>query len=81
MYQWHEDPNYHASLFYNVLDSSIKSFWDEGVQSRLASQASYANVYYNWNVRAMQWETLLTTLLDMPRELPKPEKQFFKYNT
>ena len=81
MYQWHEDPSQHASVFYGVLDSSIQSFWDEGVQSRLSSQSSYANVYYNWNIRAMQWESLLTTLLDMPRALPKPEGQFFQYKT
>ena len=81
MYQWHEDPNHHASIFYSVLESSINGFWEEGVQSRLTSQAAYANVYYNWNIRAMQWESFLVTLLDLPRGLPKAEQQFFQYKT
>lgn len=80
MYQWHEDINYHAGLFYSVLDASIESVTDEGVQSRLASQKSYANVFYGWQLRSFQWEQFMTSLLDEPREIPKTRAvEYFEY--
>ncbi len=79
MYQYHEDPNHHAGLFYSVLDNAISSYWDEGIQSRIASQRSYANVFYNWSVRQMHWEALMHSLINEPRELPKRSGQEFVY--
>lgn len=81
MYQWDEDVNRHANLFYQVLDDAIMSYNDEGTQSRLNSQKAYANVFYNWNVRSYQWEALLRSLVDQPRELPKSSGEFFHYKT
>jgi glycosyltransferase involved in cell wall biosynthesis len=80
MYQWNEDPNAHASHFYAALDASIESFWNEGVQSRLLSQKSYANVFYNWQLRTFQWEQFLISLLDEPRAIPKATS-YFEYKT
>ncbi len=57
----------------------IESFFNEGVQSRLMSQKSYANVFYNWQLRSFQWEQFLVSLLDEPRELPKANAGFFQY--
>jgi glycosyltransferase involved in cell wall biosynthesis len=79
MYQWNEDPNTHASHFYAALDASIESISNEGVQSRLMSQKSYANVFYNWQLRSFQWEQFLISLLDEPRALPKANAGFFEY--
>jgi glycosyltransferase involved in cell wall biosynthesis len=79
MYQWNEDPNKHASHFYAALDASIESFKNEGVQSRLLSQKSYANVFYNWQLRTFQWEQFLISLIDEPRALPKANAGFFEY--
>lgn len=82
MYQYHEDLNKHAGLFYSVLDASIDSFWEEGVQSRLASQKSYANVFYNWQLRSFQWEQMLTSLLNEPREIPRSQNlRYFEYKS
>jgi len=49
------------------------------VQSRIQSQKSYANIFYNWQLRSFQWEQFLISLLDEPRELPKPSAGFFEY--
>jgi len=76
MYQWQEDINEHASIFYASLDASIESYWDVGVQSRLASQSSYANVFYNWGLRTFQWEQLMLSLLQEDRSLPDMSPQF-----
>lgn len=79
MYQYDEDMNRHAVSFYSVLDSAIANYWNEGIQSRIASQQSYANVFYNWEARKIQWEALLQSLVDEPRELPKSSGQEFVY--
>lgn len=79
MYQWNEDINQHASHFYAALDASIESLGDFGVQSRLLSQKSYANVFYNWQLRELQWKQFLISLLDEPRELPRDTSSLFEY--
>lgn len=81
MYQWDEDINRHANLFFQVLDDAITNYWEEGTQSRLNSQKAYSNVFYNWNVRAYQWEALLRSLINEPRALPEASGQFFQYRT
>lgn len=60
MYQYIQDPNDHARLFYGVLDSAIANYSSEQTQSRLASQKSYADIFYSWKLRQMQWEHFLT---------------------
>lgn len=79
MYQWHEDQNEHASHFYAALDASIEALRNEGVQSRIASQRSYANVFYGWPLREFQWEQFLISLLDEDRSLPKASADYFEY--
>ena len=74
MYQWQEDPNQHAALFYSVLYQAIESLTSETdvITMKTNSQVSYANVFYNWNARVMQWNMFLSSMLNEPRELPKP---------
>jgi len=73
MYQFDDDIQRHAQVFYNTMKACIENLNDPGVQSRLASQSSYSNVFYNWEVRARQWEVFLRSLLDEPREFPKEQ--------
>lgn len=70
-YQYHEDLNEHAMIFYNALDASIENLYDEGIQSRIHSQMSYANVFYNWEIREKQWIAYLNSILNEDRALPK----------
>lgn len=79
MYQYHEDANRHAQIFYEVLGSSIEAFWDEGVQGRIASQKSYANVFYNWNMREYQWKMLMQSMLGVDRSIPQTSGEMFQY--
>jgi UDP-glucose:(glucosyl)LPS alpha-1,2-glucosyltransferase len=81
MYQFHEDLNTHAHAFYQVLDGIIENYWDEGIQSRAQSARTYANVFYNWEFRKLQWEALLRSLLNEPLELPKDSGEMFVYRT
>jgi glycosyltransferase involved in cell wall biosynthesis len=73
MYQFDEDLQRHAQSFYNTMKACIENLNDPGVQSRIASQSSYTNVFYNWEVRARQWDVFLRSLLDEPREFPKEQ--------
>lgn len=79
-YQWDEDPNLHAGIFFQSLDTAINLMRDQHDKTRgqLASQRAYANVFYSWDLRKLQWEAFLSSLLDMPRAFEK-EKQLFTY--
>ena len=79
MYQWHEDIQDHAHIFYGLLDQVLEHYDTEVIQSRLASQQSYANVFYSWNMRVLQWEAVLRSLLNEPREFPKEDSPTFTY--
>lgn len=78
MYQYHEDLNAHANLFYQILDSAIEMMKNptDDLHSHLASQSAYANINYSWNRRVPHWNSLLASVVNEPRELPKPS---FKY--
>lgn len=76
MYQFDENPSHHASYFYMCLDGAISNLDDPTVQSRIASQQGYANVFYNWEIRKNQWRVFLESLLSEPRAA---EVKMFNY--
>lgn len=63
MYPWDEDVNTHANIFANVLLMTIRNHWNENNQSKLKFQKNYFDNFYNWDLRAMQWDGLLKNLL------------------
>lgn len=75
MYQWDEDLNRHASIFYSNLKSTIDSI-DENYFDRTRLQKNLVDTIYNWDFRKVQWEAFLTSLLTLPRELEIPSKKF-----
>lgn len=76
MYQWDEDLNKHASIFYSNLRSTISSIDSSSYLNRLSIQKGLVDSVYNWNYRKLQWEALLKGLLDLPREIDDPSKNF-----
>lgn len=81
-YNFHEDLNTHAGIFYNMLDVAIELVESQSdtTKMKLRGQKSYADLIYNWQVRKMQWQALLESLVNVPRELPKPkQKEEFVY--
>lgn len=77
-YQWDETLNRHAGIFYQSLDTAINLMRDNHskTQGQLSSQRAYTNVFYSWELRKMQWEAFLSSLLGEPREFEKPEEVF-----
>ena len=63
MYQWNEDANIHASIFYQYLDAAIRRVKDPDVQQMIGNQKMYADMFYSWPARVHQWEQLIQQLL------------------
>lgn len=81
MYQYQEEPNEHAAHFYHNLNDAIGYLNTESIQSRIQSQKGYADVFYNWEIRAQQWQAFLESIVNEPRELPKDEGPMFTYSS
>ncbi len=74
MYQWSENINQHANIFYSVLRSAIldlREMDDNTFKNKIMAQKSYVDVFYNWEMRKNQWNALLTGMLSEPRSFPK----------
>ena len=64
MYQWSEDPNEHANIFFSHLDATITEMTKKGPDAgRLGFQKQYADTIYNWEANvSLRWKSLLTHL-------------------
>lgn len=76
MYQYNEDITAHANQFYQVLDGAIQAASEKMIKHHLGSVSSYTNINYSWDRRIPNWNSLLISLINENRELPKPT---FKY--
>lgn len=67
MYAFHENVQEHANRFGGNLVEAITIFQDQtrynSVVPRLAAQKQYADTFYSWDVRKIQWGHFLTSLL------------------
>ena len=63
MYQYQDDPQAHAQSLYANLTMALDNLWSEGIQTRLARQKSYADYFYSWDTRIVQWNRLLRGIL------------------
>jgi glycosyltransferase involved in cell wall biosynthesis len=72
MYQWNEDANEHANEFASNLHSAIMTIKDAHENSdgkgkmllaHLDHQKNYYDVFYGWDARIIEWESLLGKLL------------------
>jgi glycosyltransferase involved in cell wall biosynthesis len=84
MYQYSDDINEHASIFYTVLKSSIEDVIkldEKNYNSKILTQKAYADVFYNWELLQQQWLAMLTSLQDTPTAIVKSSGQMFEYRT
>jgi len=66
MYGFEEDPDKHAQVHGHILGRAIEHFWDDDVQNLLKIQRSYFDMFYNWDLRAGQWQQFLHAIEDTP---------------
>ena len=62
MYNYNEDVNTHAQMFAGMLNNAIETVMNPEVQQTLYNQKAYTDLFYDWRMRAMQWEGLLKGL-------------------
>ncbi len=81
MYDYNEDHNIHASNFYRSLETVISLVEEkyEALDLKLSGQKSYCDLFYNWDVRKLQWENLLKSLVTLPRDMEDPAGPCFEY--
>lgn len=69
MYNYQEEQGEHLNLFISCLDAAIQSLIDEEQRPqmlrRLQGQSSYAGLYYNWELRKIQWGQFIESLKDV----------------
>jgi glycosyltransferase involved in cell wall biosynthesis len=84
MYQYNENANDHANIFYIALKSAIEDVQnldEASYNSKILTQKAYADVFYNWELLQQQWLALLTSLQDTPTAIVKSSGQMFEYRT
>ena len=64
MYHIHEDGNAHAQMFAQQLFNACKLVDDPNVLHRNRMQKQYADAFYSWDGRAVQWKQFLESMLD-----------------
>jgi glycosyltransferase involved in cell wall biosynthesis len=64
MYQWNEDLEAHATVFFHELDNAINACKGRGAElaAHLDAQKAYADKMYAWQRRAVEWNELLRSL-------------------
>lgn len=73
MYQMQDRLHDHANVFAAVLNSQLEAITHQGRPNH-SSMSSYANAFYSWSLRAVQWNAFLRYLLNSvdDRSLPEP---------
>lgn len=76
MYQMQDDNAQHAAHLYTNLKTAIQLVKDGKAQPIQKSTKAYADGFFNWEIRAKQWEAVLNGLLNANLILPLPAPQF-----
>jgi UDP-glucose:(glucosyl)LPS alpha-1,2-glucosyltransferase len=67
MYDYHEDPQKHAEIFYSQLRGAVIAYSNPNtraqIKDNLTTQRFLANSVYDWKGRGRQWQHLLKTML------------------
>ena len=67
MYEYHEDPQKHAEIFYSQLRAAIIAYSNPNtraqIKGNLTTQKLLTNSVYDWNGRGRQWQHLLKSML------------------
>jgi UDP-glucose:(glucosyl)LPS alpha-1,2-glucosyltransferase len=83
MYQFNENVNKHANVFYNYLEHAINNVNKDEAQNYLRFAKAYADAKFNISKISMQWKGMLNDLLERypSVESRKIPEQMFTYNT
>lgn len=63
MYQWHEDLNEHAMIFYGALDKAISVVNDNQTRHRMVEVAESTHYHNGWAAMSFEWKHLLQSII------------------
>lgn len=66
MYQFDEDPNRHAKIFYDRLAETIEIVKSTQTEGLPQIGKAYSDLFYNWQTRKDQWINFLESIQDVP---------------
>lgn len=66
-YNWTERPVEHMHAFAAALERAIAGLEDKCIADLLDMQKSYADTFYSWSLRGLQWESYLRSIVNNPR--------------
>lgn len=77
-YQWDQDKNVHANMFYAVLDDTIQKLRAADMMPYLQFQKTYADFRFNWDRVSNQWNALCESLVQEydGKDLSVPSAKF-----
>lgn len=61
-YRYHENPQAHALAFASRLHNAIQNIRNPNVEQHMAAQSRFANNFFSWDFRIIQWEHLLRSI-------------------
>lgn len=79
MYQWDEDINRHANIFYAALDQAIQMYGEQHMNLTLRNQMLSTNQHHDWKRRAGDWIALMTMIVSRDESKALPT-EMFSYN-
>ncbi len=80
MYNFHENVNDHARIFYQVLKEAIEAVQKSGLGEKSKMGQTYANLFYGHDLRLQQWLTFLRAIENEPTAFPtEPIGPVFEY--
>jgi UDP-glucose:(glucosyl)LPS alpha-1,2-glucosyltransferase len=86
MYPFHESMNDHANIFYHSLQRAVETARariDQGTDGEAwhggeSAQKRYADLFFDWDLRAEQWSGLIRSLLHLDRSIETSESFVYK---
>lgn len=80
MYDFNEDRREHVELFASCLNNAIKVIKnkDENMETRLMGQKSYADLFYNWELRKIQWAQFIDSLKSVSPKAVKDLREAYE---
>lgn len=78
-YGYSEDSQQHASIFYNVMCGVIDNL--ETVMKQQPTVKGYADAFYGWQSRTIEWNALLGSLVNTIEDRSLPKSEMFTVNT
>tara|TARA_Y100000310_G_scaffold24637_1_gene23652 strand:- start:2161 stop:3204 length:1044 start_codon:yes stop_codon:yes gene_type:complete len=64
MYPYNEYVQTHVNMFANILANACHNFWEDDIQDHLVMQKQYFDKFYNWDVRAEEWNSFLAGMAE-----------------